>query len=133
MPGGDDPMQMKPDNTIAEYTPPWLKNVGSMTVPQSMPNQLNMLAHNLADGGFGTPFTNLQAMDQIYDPVQVPTFSQTLKKTTTASAPKPSTKPRFGTEVDRMLFESGKADPNYRYLWPDGSRRREPPPATGAR
>ena len=73
-----------------------------------MPGQLEMLAGDLAAGGFGTQATNYRAMDKVYDPMQVPTFNQPLK--TTHGAPK-ATGGAAITDPNQMILIDGKWKP----------------------
>jgi hypothetical protein len=94
--GGDKTTVPGVDNSLPSYEPDWMKMLGSLLIPQAPPGQLQMLSRNLADGGFGTPKTNMSYLDKVYDPVQVPDFFQGVKQPTTrpnTGPAKPKTDP----------------------------------------
>lgn len=91
---------------ITPATPPWLTGTKPLVLPQAAPGQLQALARQLAQGGFGTPKANLAWMDQYYDAVH------SLKL---APPPKIPAKPaRTTTPTDdpnRMVLVDGKWKP----------------------
>jgi hypothetical protein len=60
-----DPAMQK----ITPVTPPWLAGAKPLVLPQAAPGQLQALARQLAQGGYGTAKANLGWMGQYYDPV----------------------------------------------------------------
>jgi len=88
---------------IKAVTPPWLANTSKAMLPQGMPNQLNMLAANLAAGGFGTQPQNMTWLDQVYDPVEVTKFNQApVKPVTKPVVTKPDVKKPGTAKVDDL-------------------------------
>lgn len=64
-------------NSFPSYSgPDWLNKLGQITLPQAGPGQLQMLASQLAQGGFGNPQANYQWLDNAYDPVVAPDWYQ---------------------------------------------------------
>jgi hypothetical protein len=70
---------------ITAKTPPWLQGTGDLTIPQAPPGQLQALASQLAQGGFGTPSANYGYLDTIYDPVNTLDFYKPGKPLTTTT------------------------------------------------
>lgn len=99
-----DPSQQN----IAASVPPWLKNAAPMTISDA-PNQMNMLASDMAMGGFGTPAANVKWMDQFYNPAQSMKFGSAAAP---KPAPKPVVKPTGGKPTgDMMVVKNGKLVP----------------------
>lgn len=89
-----------PDNNVTAQIPPWMMNMAPQTMPAFGPGQQQMLANQLAMGGFGTSPANMKLLDQVYDPVTV--MSQgplpktpTVPTTKTPTDKKPTTKWRY--------------------------------------
>lgn len=131
--GGDDKNSPTINNSLPSYEPDWMKTLGSLLIPQAPPGQLQMLSQNLAAGGFGTPKTNMQYLDKVYDPVEVPDFFQGVKKPTTA--PKtgtpgqrptpymvPTSTPMGGPSMTEWWKTSLVQDPTYRKVYGDNRR-----------
>lgn len=99
MPGGSKGAKA-PDNNVNAQIPPWMMNMQPSTIPAFGPGQQQMLAAQLAQGGFGNTKANMGWLNQIYDPATV--MSQgplpktpVLPTTKTTTDKKPTTKWRY--------------------------------------
>jgi hypothetical protein len=96
-------------NNIAPVTPPWLVGAQPLVLPQAAPGQLQALAAQFAQGGYGSPKANLAWMDRFYDPVNTQRLAPPPKipvnpaPTTTAKNPL--------DDPNRMVLIDGKWKP----------------------
>lgn len=72
MSGGGGSKKKKKDEPITSS----ISNLPMTTVQPFMPGIADMLAQQLAGGGYGDQASNLASMMQFYAPMQVPDFSQ---------------------------------------------------------
>lgn len=96
MPGSRDKGQQINNNIDAVF-PPWLANTRPTTIPAFGPGQEQMLAKQLAQGGFGTPTANMGWLNQIYSPATTYTDGP-LPKLPVGPPPKPTDKPKTPTK-----------------------------------
>lgn len=90
MPGNGGKSQQVNNNVDAQI-PPWMMNMRPTTIPAFGPGQQQMLAAQLAQGGFGSIPANMKWLDAIYDPAT--TYRQApLPKTPLTPTPKPTDK-----------------------------------------
>lgn len=108
MGGKSKDQQIDPNQQdIKAITPPWLKNAAPLTINDA-PGQMNMLANDLAMGGFGNQAANLKWMDQFYNPAQSMKFGAAAAP---KPAPKPVVKPGPPTGGGDMVVKNGKFVP----------------------
>ena len=97
MPGNDKGEQV--NNNVDAVIPPWMANMRPTTIPAFAPGQQQMLANQLAMGGFGTAPANMKYLNQIYSPAttytQAPPPKVPLTPTPKPTDKKPTTKWRY--------------------------------------
>lgn len=89
MPGNDKGEQV--NNNVDAVIPPWMANMRPTTIPAFGPGQQQMLANQLAMGGFGTAPANMKYLNQIYSPATTYTTAPPPKVPLTPT-PKPTDK-----------------------------------------
>lgn len=106
MPGNHDKDQQV-NNDVTGQIPPWMMNMQPQTLPAFGPGQQQMLASQLAQGGFGTAPANMKWLNQIYSPATV--MSQgPLPKTPVAPPPKPKPTDRKTADDGRWTWNGGR-------------------------
>lgn len=106
MPGGSKGAKA-PDNNVNAQIPPWMMNMQPQTLPAFGPGQQQMLASQLAMGGFGNPKSNMAWLDQVYDPATV--MSQgPLPKTPVTPPPKPKPTDKKTADDGRWTWNGGR-------------------------
>jgi len=104
MPGNKGPKA--PDNNVDAQIPPWMMNMRPTTIPAFGPGQQQMLANQLAMGGFGTPKANMGWLDKIYDPATVMSQGPLPKTPLTPLTPTPKPTDKKPTVTRRTNYYS---------------------------